>query len=392
MAELADVWVHVGMMVMAAPAVRVAVLVLVPGVARPGAAPPGRRPVGLQAAHRDQGQPCNEDENDAHRRSLAALRAIFEFVRTRLAIFAIIFFSTPTYATPTPTVSPTPSPVASPVPVPVPVPSPAASPAPAPPPDPFHGGKSISGFKAANHVTFTFDDGPDYHNTPAILDALDAYNIKATFFVCGYRFGGKSETAQKNRETLAEIVKRGHLVGNHTWNHLVLPQQQEPKLSWEIDKNAELIERETGRYPYLFRPPFGSLSPRIAKALAKRGLTTVMWSSDSADTKKPFKTEKVHKAAIKGILKNSGGVVLFHDTHKWTAKAIPLVLADLQAENCRRLAASEPVIEVVNLDHFFIPKVGGEPAPSPTPEISAQRQAWRSQLETACKVASARND
>ena len=325
-------------------------------------------------------------------------------MRTRLAIVTTILLASPAYAGPTAKVSPAPaaaappaSPAASASPAPSAAPSPSASPSPSPSPspavpaDPFYGGKSISGFKAANHVTFTFDDGPDYHNTPAILDALDAYNIKATFFVCGYRFGGKSETAQKNRATLAEIVKRGHLIGNHTWNHLVLPQTQEPKLSWEIDKNAELIERETGRYPYLFRPPFGSLSPRISKALAKRGLTNVLWSSDSADTKKPFKTEKVHKAAIKGILKNSGGVVLFHDTHKWTAKAIPLVLADLQAENCRRLAASEPVIEVVNLDHFFVPKVG-EPAASPTPEISAQRQAWRAQLETACKAASARNN
>jgi peptidoglycan/xylan/chitin deacetylase (PgdA/CDA1 family) len=248
----------------------------------------------------------------------------------------------------------------------------------------FEDGKRIDGSDPGGFISFTFDDGPNYRTTPAILDALDQYGIKATFFVCGYRFGGKGDVAQKNLAVLRDIIKRGHVVANHTWNHPVLPQQKSPKIASEVDRNAALIQQETGFYPRLFRPPYGSLSPRVSKLLAERRLTTVLWNIDGADTIKPFSTVKVHKVATREILKANGGVLLLHDTHPWTAKAVPLVLADLQKENCSRLARGEKPIEVVTLDHFYRPREGEAP-PIP-PDALAMTQTWRSKLEEACKA------
>jgi len=288
-------------------------------------------------------------------------------------------------APPPPAPAPARSPAASPSPSP-PSPSP-PSPSPSPSPDSYSNGKTISGRKSDFHLALTFDDGPDYKNTPSILDTLDQYGIKATFFVVGSRFGGKSEVAKKNRAVLADIVRRGHLVGNHTWKHFPLPTLKDPKLSFEVDRNAEIIKGVTGVYPWFFRPPYGSMSKRIAKELARRKITNVLWSSDSDDTNKPFKTEKVHRKSIAAILKNNGGVHLMHDPHRWSASALPLVLADLQAENCRRLAAGERIIEVVNLDYFYVPREGE--APATPPEAVAARAAWRKQLDSACQARAA---
>jgi peptidoglycan/xylan/chitin deacetylase (PgdA/CDA1 family) len=126
------------------------------------------------------------------------------------------------------------------------------------------------------HLHLTFDDGPIPETTPALLDLLDEEQVKATFFILGCR-------AQRYPELVAEIAKRGHTIGNHSFNHLFMPTMSTKKIQHEIDATNQSIKDATGSEPLLFRPPFGLIDHRAASYLKERKMKTVYWSAVSED-------------------------------------------------------------------------------------------------------------
>ncbi len=245
--------------------------------------------------------------------------------------------------------------------------------------DVLGGADRIEGNEAdKNLVAFTFDDGPDKNTTPAVLDALDRYNIPATFFVVTQRIVGKH--GEVPRQLLEREFKAGHLIGSHSVTHKHLGKAGGSVLDKEIDGSLRTLVRVTGRQVGLFRPPFGALSKEGKNRVAQRGLTNALWSIDTLDwqAKSP---DKLRAKVVRMILAEQGGVVLMHDVKRITADVIPGILDDLEAANCAKLAAGEPPIVPVSL-HYFL-KTGKQARAIPA--AAAQRtEAYRTELPRRC--------
>jgi len=172
-------------------------------------------------------------------------------------------------------------------------------------------------------VAITFDDGPHAEITPVILDLLDKYNAKATFFC-------KGESIELNKELLKDIINRGHAIGNHTYSHSYGRNMfSAKKLSDDINKNQELIFSITGKKAKLFRPPFGVTNPPIAKALKNFNFHIIGWSLRSFDT--IHEPEKVIKKVTTNV--KAGDIILLHDNRFNTINVLKSILEYLHSNN-----------------------------------------------------------
>ncbi len=245
--------------------------------------------------------------------------------------------------------------------------------------DPVLGkGERIKGEDPKGLVAFTFDDGPNPDTTPAVLDALKQYDIPATFFIVTKRLVGKE--GEKPREVLARTMAEGHLVESHSVSHCHLGRADAKKLDSEIDKSFEMLSTETKRPIGMFRAPFGSLGGAGRARLKKLGVTEVFWSIDTRDWQSK-EQEKLRKHVLARIVKQNGGVVLLHDAKPITAKVIHEVFDDLEAENCRRLAAHVEPLWPVSI-HYFI-RDGKTPRPVPD-DVAKRTEAYKKALPERC--------
>lgn len=150
------------------------------------------------------------------------------------------------------------------------------------------------------HVYLTFDDGPHPTITPWVLDILEKYSIKATFFCIG-------KNVAENPDVFKTILANGHVIGNHTMRH---------EKGWHTLKNLYInsVKEAQELIPsLLFRPPYGSLTFRQFKELKKLGFKVVFWTWISYDFDQQCKKEEIIKQAdkIKG-----GDILVFHDSEK----------------------------------------------------------------------------
>lgn len=176
-----------------------------------------------------------------------------------------------------------------------------------------------------NAVALSFDDGP-VENTLKILDILDKYNAKAAFFCIG-------QNIEKHPEIFREIIKRGHIVGNHTFSHTrrmgFLPSKT---IREEIEK-CDQIAREIGNVNMkLFRPPFGIINPKTQRALENTGHQVIGWNTRPYDaiTRSP---EKILNRITRDLKK--GDLILLHDNMPKTAPILEQLLVILQQRNFR---------------------------------------------------------
>jgi len=245
------------------------------------------------------------------------------------------------------------------------------------------GNKAESRFPTHSYVAFTFDDGPSPATTPKVMDALDEYDVPATFFIVGNRLAGDKPDARKNRATLQEQVRRGFHIGNHTLHHLNLKKASRELLATEIETSADLIEKVAGYRPYLVRFPYGIMAATPRAYLAEHRYTEVGWNIDSEDFKVSDR-KKLRESTIQQIVDWNGGVVLFHDVKTWTAEEIGHVFDDLEAINCARLKTREPLLLPVSL-HYFARDEKGKPRPIPA-EVDARTRRYVENLPGRCKA------
>lgn len=149
-------------------------------------------------------------------------------------------------------------------------------------------------------VYLTFDDGPIPEETPWVLDLLDRYGIKATFFMVG-------DNVRRHPELLEEVRRRGHSYGNHTMHHLQGIKECATTYFRDITMASELIDSS------LFRPPHGIVSPIQAK-LINRHYNVVMYDLVTRDYSKRLNGEQVFKN-VKRYARN-GSIIVFHDSLK----------------------------------------------------------------------------
>lgn len=191
----------------------------------------------------------------------------------------------------------------------------------------------VCGPRDAVGVVLTFDDGPDPVFTREVLDTLDRHDAKATFFVIGKK-------AEKHRDVVEEIVRRGHQVGVHGFAHDRLFSLRGSKgVRSDLESAIRVLEKITGKTPTLFRPPIGHTNPTIARIADHLDLTVVGWSVRAIDGLARTTPDDVVTRISRGL--HDGAIVLLHDAPEHGTKrpagvtALPAILDKIAANNLR---------------------------------------------------------
>lgn len=180
-----------------------------------------------------------------------------------------------------------------------------------------------------SHVFLTFDDGPHPVATPKVLEVLDHFGIKATFFCVG-------ENAQKYPEIMRDIEQAGHRIGNHTYCHENGWTTPVDTYMNSIMKTSALIKSN------LFRPPYGRINLRSIYRLKNAGYQIIMWSWLSKDYDPKLKNNTII-AAAKHI--KAGDVLVFHDSQKTEERIEELLMEIIPRIQSKQLTFSTFVNE-----------------------------------------------
>ena len=170
--------------------------------------------------------------------------------------------------------------------------------------------------KSKKMISLTFDDGPNY-NTSKIIDVLNKYDIKATFFVLGSR-------AINNKDILKKMADSGMEIGNHTYNHLLLTKYDENKIRSEIEDTSEVIYSATKKKPKLLRPSYGSVNNKIKKVA---NMPIIIWDIDTLDWKY-HNSKRITSRVVNKV--RDGDIILMHDIYSASLNALSNIIPILQ--------------------------------------------------------------
>ncbi|WP_235775255.1 MULTISPECIES: polysaccharide deacetylase family protein [Paenibacillus] len=176
-------------------------------------------------------------------------------------------------------------------------------------------------------VLLTFDDGPkDAKMINSIFDTLDKHHAQAIFFVNGYR-------VKEHPELLKLIQQRGGIIGNHSWDHIVLKDKSYAEVKKQIEDVQKIVKEVTGETPVFFRPPHGAGGDVGKKVAAENGMLYMTWSNGSLDwtmsEKEAGKTGKIIKNVTDQL--HSGSNILMHEL-PWTTEALDQLLTTLEGK------------------------------------------------------------
>lgn len=184
-----------------------------------------------------------------------------------------------------------------------------------------------------NKVALTFDASWGAEKTTAIMDILEKYGFKGTFFLTGIWI-------DEYPELVREINERGHLIGNHSDNHKHLSELDAAGIDSEIDVTASKIEALTGYKPTYFRAPFGEYDNKLINALDARGVQCIQWSADSLDWKGISAAEITENVVSK---LDKGTIVLCHNNSEHITEALPLILLAIKNKGMSAVRLDELV-------------------------------------------------
>jgi peptidoglycan/xylan/chitin deacetylase (PgdA/CDA1 family) len=230
----------------------------------------------------------------------------------------------------------------------------------------------------AHEILFSFDDGPNPGTTDRLLPMLDRAGIHAVFFVCGWRLEAEEPLRSRARAILRNTLARGHVIGNHTVHHRVLPNLSTAQIAYEIDHNAELIEEVIGQRPHLFRPPYGAYSEDVRRVVTARRYELWLWSIDSHDWQRVNDADGVAQAVITLIGNHAGGTVLLHDTHPWSVAAVPRILRWIDETNRERAREGRAPYTIMDAPRYL---AGARERLRLLPGAAAPRDAGADSLE-----------
>ncbi len=188
--------------------------------------------------------------------------------------------------------------------------------------------------ESEKRIALTFDDGPHKKYTEEILDILDAYKVKATFFVVGV-------CAEKYPEIIAREIASGHEIGNHTYSHIHLHGASGSVLAGEIDKTEQLLFENNGYSTTLFRPPEGVCNDTVRAVAKDMNYSLVLWTVDTKDWV-PVSCDSI----VNTVIKSAGGgeIILMHDYvvgKSNTPDALRILIPRLLAEGYTFVTVSE---------------------------------------------------
>ncbi|MBN9645355.1 MAG: polysaccharide deacetylase family protein [Terrisporobacter othiniensis] len=191
-----------------------------------------------------------------------------------------------------------------------------------------------NGSREEKIIALTFDDGPHPKETHEVLDVLNKYNVKGTFFVVG-------KHANWYSKPLIRAAKEGHEIGNHTFTHPDISNLSSEDIKREIKECEDTLVKLTGKKPTLFRPPYGSYSETKLGEIAKEcGYKIILWTTiDAKDWKNPPSSQ------ISDIIINkakNGDIILLHDyATENTVKALDTIIPEMMKKGYKFVTVSE---------------------------------------------------
>lgn len=257
-------------------------------------------------------------------------------------------------------------------------------------------GMTITGATPHRLLLFTFDDGPDHRYTPRLLDYLDEAGVKAVFFLTAARMRGDNARQREHQDIAREIVRRGHLIGNHTLEHAQLPVLTDVEVRRQIVEAERIFEDVLGGRPYLFRHPGGARSDRVDAIVAERGYTAMLWNLGTGDflVRTPEEVYGTWRRVFERRREefgDRGGVILMHDIHEWSVEAFPRIVEHVRERNCELLEKGEELYDIVDDPSLFhIPRADAPPhldAPPATPDpaiLRARQERLREETRRRC--------
>ena len=169
-------------------------------------------------------------------------------------------------------------------------------------------------------LSISFDCAWGTEYTDKILDTLDFYKVKCTFFATQF-------WVEKNPDYVKKIADRGHEIGTHSRTHPYMTKMSKQEIESELTTSKEAIEKITGKKVELFRPPYGDYNDLLVSTARELGLYTIQWSVDSLDWK-DLSAEEIAMRIIKRA--TAGSIILCHNNGLHTAEALPLIFSTLQ--------------------------------------------------------------
>lgn len=197
---------------------------------------------------------------------------------------------------------------------------------------------------SAQRMSITIDCGAGAANTHELLDILDEFGVKATFFVTG-------SWVDSYPEFLREIVSRGHEIGNHTYSHPHLTEKTYERVLSEIVRTSDLVEATAGVRPVLFRPPYGDTDHLVRAISRSAGCEHILWTVDSHDWDTVYDANKIIKRVTKTV--EPGYIILFHNAGKYTPGVLREVIPYYQSLGYELVTVSDLLSEgpyTVNAD------------------------------------------
>lgn len=198
-------------------------------------------------------------------------------------------------------------------------------------------------------IALTFDDGPSLTTTPEVLDILRAHNAKGTFFI-----NGKQVRSAEHWELLRDMAAEGHILGNHSQNHVNSVQVSVTRWREEVQETHDILEAvlaDTGKAPTYFRFPYGSANCESYGVVTDYGYHVVGWHIDTADwcfqsstggrgycSSRTFRyvpdgfRDDYPGFSIYQANNNGGGILLMHDIHSYTVSQLDDLLTRLKEE------------------------------------------------------------
>lgn len=179
-------------------------------------------------------------------------------------------------------------------------------------------------------IALTFDDGPSQY-TKTILNVLEQYNAKATFFVVGERVANYSATIKR-------AVDLGCEVAGHSWNHAELTTLSKANARSQLTRTRDAIAKITGINEKFYRPPYGSVNKTVKSISVDLGMAIIYWSVDTLDWRYKSSTKLYDTIMSKAT---DGAIILCHDMYESTATAMKKIIPALIKKGYKLVTISE---------------------------------------------------
>ena len=199
--------------------------------------------------------------------------------------------------------------------------------------------------RSDKRIALTIDAAWEDDKTDFILDTLKEYDIKATFFLCGFWVNDYPDKVKA-------ISDAGHEIGNHSLTHPHMSKLSPEQMKSELSQFDDLLEPIIGRRTKLFRAPYGEYDDRVIKTVREAGYEVIQWNIDTVDWKPERSAQTILDTVLPKL--SDGSIILCHNNGLHTAEALPLIFSTLQNRGYEFV----PIGELIYRENYAIDSAG----------------------------------